>query len=138
MKTEEHISLVHLHFLSPKHNSLLFFSQPVWKLRLYFISPVWPAILFVFLFFGLVRRKTHFSFVNPTRPDGKFISLLPARPTGKVISHLTARIFQKNEHGQRKIFFWMLKVLNVLLSSEEGKKYYRSLCQHAISSLFTK
>ena len=49
MKTERHISLEHLHLLSPKSNTYLFFYVLVCKLC--FVGPDWTTILFVFFCF---------------------------------------------------------------------------------------
>ena len=105
MKTEGRISLVYLHFLSPRSNALLFVSPPIWKLRLYFVGLDWPTILLILLFLFSLLEKT-------------FLVCWPSS------AHWTNNLsFATHRLDNSKRWTWTEKkvVLNVLLSSRENK-----------------
>ena len=85
MKSKSHVSLAHLHLLSPKSDTLLFFFSTNLKTSTLFCQT-------------LIRNAIHLpgkiiSFLL-AQPDlfGKITSHLPARPVGKIISHLPVQI----------------------------------------------
>ena len=75
------VVLAHLHFLSPKSDTLLIFYLLIWKLNLCSVGPDWPA---VFSFFPLIGPARLLSFLPaPSGPTKKLIFHLLARPTGR-------------------------------------------------------
>ena len=74
------ISLAHLHLLSPKSETLLFFFPPAGlKTSSLFCWSALARNIIHFPFFGSARWKTHFSFAGQSWPVGKIISHLPGR-----------------------------------------------------------
>ena len=114
-----HISLAHLHLLSPKSNKLTFF-PPVWKPGLNFVGPHWRAMLLFFYFwFHPLENTILFCQPGPAHWKILFSFVVPACSKNHPLFASLAQIIQEDEHEQGKMFFWRLKEIHLFIGEEK-------------------